>query len=67
MKDMNDKLYCPKCNQKTEFVIKEVVLRLYDYPQDETERVRIIMCSKCELPIGSYTENILETEQNSKS
>lgn len=64
---MVDKLYCPKCNQKTEFVIKEFALRLCEYSRDETEKVRIIMCSECELPIGSYTENILEAEQNSNS
>lgn len=65
---MSDKLYCPKCDEEKEFIIKEVTLEMEGLPNDFAQTVQIICCSHCKLPIGSYMNNYyIEKEENTNS
>lgn len=60
---MANKLYCPKCDKETEFIIKEVRLEVEGLPDDFAQDVQIICCSECNLPIGSCTNNYIVKEK----
>ncbi|RGN37406.1 hypothetical protein DXB65_07865 [Bacteroides oleiciplenus] len=67
-KKMSDKLYCPKCDEEKEFIIKQVTLEVEGQPSEFAQTIQVICCSKCKLPIGSYTDNYYtEEEENTNS
>ena len=61
---MSDKLYCPKCNKETKFLIKEVQLEVEGLPKEFAKDVCIVYCSECKSPIGSYTNNYYTEEKD---
>lgn len=62
---MSDKLYCPTCKDKREFVIRKVRLRVEELSHDDSEEVSIICCPQCDTPIGTCNiSNDEETKVN---